>query len=266
MDIDQVQAKLEKHLASLGSALLAFSGGVDSSLLACLGQRVLGDNFLAVTACGDIYPHREIAAAKSLARDLGFHHKLVEVDPLKIENIRSNPPDRCYHCKQAIFSQLVDLAGQQNLGCVIDGQNSDDKNDYRPGARAAAELGVLSPLRDVGIGKKEIRALSAQLSLPSANLPSMACLASRVPYGQELDPQQLKNIDAAEEFLRQLGFSQVRVRVAGDSARVEVLPQDIEFLASDCRQQVLQRLKKLGFSYVSLDLEGYRTGSLNEVL
>ncbi len=266
MEIDKTQAKLEKHLAALGSALLAFSGGVDSSLLACLGQRVLGNNFLAVTACGDIYPHREIAAAKNLAASLGLRHKLLEVDPLKIESIRSNPPDRCYHCKQALFSQLVDLASQENLACVIDGQNSDDKNDYRPGARAAAELGVLSPLRDVGVGKKEIRSLSAQLSLPSANLPSMACLASRVPYGQELDPQQLKRIDAAEEFLRELGFSQVRVRSSDNTARIEVLPPDIEFLASDCRPQILQRLKKLGFSYVALDLEGYRTGSLNEVL
>jgi uncharacterized protein len=239
---------------------------VDSTLLAALALRELGGRALAVTARGEIFPRLEARRAAELAGRMGIRHRFLDVAPLSVEGVRRNPPDRCYHCKRTVFGRLVEMAAAEGLAAVLDGQNVDDAGDYRPGERAAAELGVISPLREAGLGKSAIRQELRRLGLPNWSEPSMACLASRVPYGQELAAARLRRIDSAEEFLRDLGLAQVRVRDSGETARIEVPAEDVALLAAELRERVVRRLKALGYRYVSVDLEGYRTGSMNEGL
>jgi uncharacterized protein len=247
--------------------LVAFSGGADSTLLLKTAADVLGGEVLAVIAASKTYPGREIREAKRLADRLGVRHRIIHTRELDNPAFARNNIDRCYHCKKELFSRLKGLARAESIPFVLDGQNADDRSDYRPGSRAARELGVRSPLQEVGLTKEEVRLISRRLRLPNWNKPSLACLASRFPYGESIDRQGLARVAAAEEFLLGLGLGQARVRSHGRSARIEVEPLNISRLAQPAlRAGIVHRLKALGFIYVTLDLQGYRTGSLNEVL
>jgi len=240
---------------------------VDSTFLAAVAAEVLGPKFLAITAVSETYPQRERREAGRLARRLGFRHKLIRTSELALPVFRANPPDRCYHCKRELFGKLRKLARRQGLAHLLDGQNADDRADYRPGAVAAAELGVLSPLQAAGLTKREIRELSRARGLATWAKPAQACLASRIPYGQAITAEQLRRVAAAEEWLRALGLGQLRVRDHGRLARIEVPPADLAGLARPAvRARIVRRFKRLGYVWVALDLQGYRTGSLNEVL
>ena len=236
-----------------------------SALLAKVAQDVLGKKLVAVTACSPLYAKRETEAASELAERLGLLHITVWTDEMKDETFCSNPPDRCYHCKKELFSKLQEMAQEHGLSHVFDGANADDVHDFRPGMRAVRELGVLSPLKEAGLTKAEIRELSREFGLPTWNKPSMACLASRFPYGEQITTEKLQLLLAAEEYLRSAGFGQLRVRYHGDLARIEVLPEQFPTILSSV-EQIVAALKGMGFTYVTLDLQGYRTGSMNEVL
>jgi uncharacterized protein len=246
---------------------IAFSGGVDSTFLAAVAAEVLGDRVLAVTALSPTYPQHEQAEAEDIARQLGIRQERVESNELDIAGFAENPPDRCFHCKNELFSVLGDVARRHGLSTVADGTNADDLHDHRPGRRAAALHGVRSPLLEAGLGKQEIRDLSKLMGLPTADKPALACLASRFPYGTRITEEKLAAVEQVERALRDLGFRQVRVRHHGDVARIEVAPDAIARLCGDeLREAVLRAARAAGFLYVAADLEGYRTGSLNEVL
>ncbi len=270
MGNDTLEAKYDRlrdSLAGYGSLLVAYSGGLDSSLLLKVSHDVLGDRVLAVTALSPTYPGQERAAAEALAKDLGVRLVTVETDELDIAGFADNPPERCYFCKSELFGELQAIARDEGIAYVADGSNADDVDDYRPGMQAACELGVVSPLNEAGLTKEDIRTLSKRLGLPTWDKPASACLASRFPYGEAITREKLAMVEAAESFLRELGFRQVRVRHHGTIARIEVAPEAIERLASPAvRAQVVHRLTEIGYDYVTLDCRGYRTGSMNEVL
>jgi uncharacterized protein len=240
---------------------------VDSTYLLSVASQELGDNVLAVIARSETYPEKEVRAAARLARRLGVEPLLIKTEEIENPKFAENSPLRCYHCKQELFSRLRQIAAARSIPFVLDGSNYDDRGDYRPGARAGRELGVRSPLREARLTKTEIRLLSKQMGLPTWDKPSLACLASRFPYYTAIERPALLKVGRAEDAVRRLGLTQVRVRHHGDIARLEIRPEEFGKLMTDsARKKLIAELKKLGYAYVTLDLEGYRTGSLNEPL
>ncbi|MCF6092405.1 ATP-dependent sacrificial sulfur transferase LarE [Microaerobacter geothermalis] len=265
MSLVEKNKKLEEIIRDMGKILIAFSGGVDSTFLVAKSKEILGDQVLAVTASSETFPQREFQAAVTLANQLGVSHQSVQIEELTNENFVRNNPDRCFHCKSGLYHTLIDIAKKLGYPYICDGSNMDDMGDYRPGLKATRSLGIRSPLQEANLFKKEIRMLSKEMGLPTWNKPSFACLSSRIPYGTRITQSKINQLDEAENFLLQLGFHQIRVRHHEKIARLEVLPQDMEKVLQ-YRETIDQNLKKLGFSYVTLDLCGYRAGSMNEVL
>ena len=258
---DALLARVEE----LGSMLVAYSGGIDSTLLAFASHAVLGDRCAAVLASSDMYPEGEVAAARALAEQLGFRLLEVETYELADPSFTANTPERCYHCKLELFGLLARVADVEGLEWVADGSNADDLSDFRPGRRAAQEMHVVSPLADAGLTKAEIREVARELGLPNWNKPSMACLASRFPYGERITDDGLSRVNAAENAVRALGIGQFRVRAHGPVARIEVAPSELDG-AWARRQEIAAAVREAGFAYAAIDLDGYRTGSMNEVL
>ena len=260
-------AALRERLRGAGRVLIAFSGGVDSSYLAWVASDTLGSNALAVTAVSASYPESHRRMAEDVVARFAIEHRFVDTHEMDSDAYRANNPDRCYHCKSELFEVLGKLREQLGFDAVAYGINTDDTGDFRPGHRAAAEQGVLSPFLDVALSKAEIRALSRAAGLPTADLPSSACLSSRLPYGTAVTPERLRQVEQGEERLRALGFRQVRLRHHGELARIEIDPSELALaLEPRMARALVAAIKPLGFRFVSLDLEGYRTGALNEVL
>ena len=266
-------AQLEKYnkllsiLSSYGSAAVAFSSGVDSTFLLYAARAALSDKVIAMTASSGVFPKRELEEALSYCKRLGVKHVVLNINEMEIEGFAQNPKDRCYLCKKDLFQHFLETAKSENMAVVVEGSNLDDEGDYRPGLKAIAELGIKSPLRQAGMTKKDIRSLSQYFGLPTWDKSSFACLASRFPYGENISDRKLDMVDKAEQLMMELGFKQFRVRIHGNDiflARIELLPDDIvKIMAEELRKKVHDELRKIGFTYVSLDLYGYRTGNMN---
>ncbi len=255
--------RLKNYLRGLERVAVAYSGGVDSTFLLKVAHDTLGDKVFALTAASAFVPRSELAAAKNFCAAEKIRQVIFSAQVLSIDGISFNPPDRCYLCKRELFRNFLRLAAADGAQ-VVEGSNVDDMSDYRPGMRALAELGIKSPLRAVGLCKAEIRALSREMNLPTADKPSMACLASRFVHGEELTAEKLSMVERAEDLLRALGFGQFRVRIHGRLARIEILPADFgKMMRADVRAEVAEKFRSYGFEYVALDLTGYRVGSMN---
>lgn len=258
---------LRNYVKQLNSAAVAFSGGVDSSFLLKVAADVLGENAIAVTAILPSFPRREFTEAASFCQEHGIRHLLCEVQQLAIEGFVQNPKDRCYHCKKEIFRQIQTIADENKMEHILEGSNTDDDGDYRPGMLAVAELGIISPLKVCGLSKTDIRMLSKYLGLSTWEKPPFACLASRFAYGERITEEKLSMVDGAEQLLFDLGFRQFRVRVHGKLARIEVEPEEFaRMIQQEVRVEITEKFREYGFTYVALDLAGYRTGSMNEEL
>jgi len=274
MKITQIKFEhLKKTLKKMGKVLVAFSGGVDSSFLLKVALDTLGsENVWAVTADSETYPEEELKSASKLAKDLGLdgRYRIIRTIELKLKNFSKNPPDRCYYCKSELFSKLKKIAWKNKIPWVLDGSNYSDREDFRPGRKALLKLGVRSPLLESRLTKEEIRALSKKLKLPTWNKPALACLSSRLPYGEKITLKKLSRIEKAESYLKTLGFNQLRVRHHNGFARIELEPEELKRLMNvhlwRIRKKIYAKLRDLGFTYVTLDLLGYRSGSMNEVL
>lgn len=256
---------LKSYLKSLGSVAIAFSSGVDSTFLLKVAHDILGDNAIAITVRAHSFPKREMNESSEFCKSEGIQQFFCDVNEMDIPGFAENPRNRCYLCKNEIFTKIIDTARQYGIVHVCEGSNMDDLGDYRPGLQAVAELGIKSPLRECQLYKNEIRTLSKEMNLPTWQKPSFACLASRFVYGEKITSEKLDMVDKAEQFLLDLGLMQERVRIHGTLARIEVLPEEFDIVLEH-RQEISSELKKIGFSYVALDLQGYRTGSMNETL
>ena len=267
MLLDEKLELLKDIIRKKGSAAVAFSGGVDSTFLIRVAKEVLGDKLIAVTATSSTYPERELNEAIKYAKDFGVKHIIISSEELDIEGFASNPKNRCYYCKKELFTKVKEVALENGVEYVFDGSNLDDNGDYRPGMLAAKELLVVSPLKEAGLTKKDIRDLSKEYGLATWNKPAFACLSSRFPYGNKITLPKLKMIDKAEQFLLDMGIKQVRVRHHGEIARIEVAPEEREkFFNIEFMDKISSKFKEIGFIYTTLDIAGYRTGSMNEVL
>jgi uncharacterized protein len=266
-ELQQKKTTLENILREMGNVLVAFSGGVDSTLLAAIACRILGDYATAVTAVSETYTRRERDEARQLARDLGLSHCEVETSESANKNFRENPPERCYYCKLELYDVLEKLKKKSGAAWIIDGTTTDDFSDYRPGMRATREHGVRSPLAEAGFSKDDVRELSRQMGLPTADKEAQPCLASRIPYGTPVTPERLQAVEQAERVLAEAGFARCRVRHHGAVARIEVAPEQIgRFADPELRMRIMEKIQKLGFTWVAVDLGGYRMGSMNEAL
>jgi uncharacterized protein len=268
MTLQDKYERLKKIIEEMGSIVIGFSGGVDSTLLLKVAHDILKDKVIAVIGKSETYPEEEFNEAIKLAEFIGARYKIVTTEETDNLKFAENPPDRCYYCKTELFSKLKEIAEAEGIRWIADGTNADDVKDFRPGLRAVKENNIRSPLLEAGLTKNEIRELSRLLGLPTWDKPSFACLSSRFPYGMPIDREKLKKIDKAESFLRKLGLKVFRVRLIDENTvRIETGKEEFKkFFEDDFRVKVVNELKKLGFIYITLDLEGYRTGSMNEVL
>lgn len=269
MGVQEAQvAKVRTIVRDIGGLLIAFSGGVDSTVLLKIALEELGtENVLAVTAHGDVHTPEELERSRVIASHMGARHAIIDSHELDVPGFSANPPERCFLCRGEMYSHMWRLARREGLGTVADGANRDDSADYRPGLRAARSQGVRSPLAEAGLGKEEVRALARELGLSNWDLPSTPCLSSRFPYGEQITRDKLRIVAAAERRLRELGFGTARVRHHGDLARIEVLKDDVARAAEEeVRRAIVGYLRELGYVYVTLDLEGFRSGSMNEAL
>ncbi|MEA4893609.1 MAG: ATP-dependent sacrificial sulfur transferase LarE [Peptococcaceae bacterium] len=265
--IYEKQKELWEILKGLDRAAVAFSGGVDSTFLLHSAKTILGDRLLAVTARSLSFPERELSEARSFCRQYAICHEVVDSEELDIDGFSQNPLNRCYLCKTELFTKIKGIAKQKGIGNVLEGSNADDSGDFRPGLKAVAEQGVLSPLRQAGLHKEEIRRLSKELGLPTWDKQSFACLSSRFPYGESITPERLRMVEVAEQYLLDLGFHQIRVRFHGELARIETDETGYaKMLDREIRGRVYHQFREIGFVYVALDIRGYRTGSMNETL
>jgi len=266
-ELQEKLTRLEEYIRGLGSLAVGFSGGVDSSLLLVVAANVLGDKAMAITGVDASIPERELKEAKEFCKEREIRHIICKVNPMKEESYRHNSPDRCYFCKHGIFTEIKKIAAENGIEYVAEGSNMDDLGDYRPGLKAVEELSVKSPLREAGLTKQDIREISKALGLPTWSKPAYACLASRFVYGEEITEEKLRMLDQAEQFLIEQGFLEERVRIHGNIARIEVPAKDIERLASEeIREAVYEKFKALGFMFVTIDMKGYKMGSMNATL
>lgn len=266
--IEEKLEQLKEIFQSMGRVLVAYSGGVDSTFLLKVAKDTLGDkNVLAVTALSPLYPERELAGAKRVTQTMGVRHLLISSNEMEIAEFSKNPPNRCYFCKRELFEKLLIISKDEKISWIVEGSTLDDEKDYRPGRKAIQELGIRSPLKEALFTKKDVRELSNALGLTTWDKPSFACLASRFPYGEEITSEGLRMVDEAEDFLFGLGFKQVRVRHYQNLARIEIFEEEMgRLMDGSLREKVVSHLKKIGYKYITLDLQGFRSGSMNEVL